>query len=302
MIRRKRLVAVFLALLLNSGVQGVTQTGSDLPALLPEATAGWAASGQDRFYSRDNLYDYIDGGAELYLTFGLRSVVSRRYARPGQPDIVVDLFDMGTSPDAFGVFSLVSEAPDTAFGQGSQYVHGLLLFWKDRYFVSILTKAETEESGGAVLSLARSIEAAIAADGPMPAIVSLLPPDSLVRESIRYFRHHVWQNSHYFISTDDILNIDMGAEAVMAKYGPRGARYVLLLVRYSSPEDARAGHTGFVRHYKTESFESSVVRIEDGTWVGSRLSGDLVMLVFNAPTEAAASSLMAGIQCTRPTN
>jgi hypothetical protein len=296
MIGRMLFLAALPALALNSGAPDMNQAGSDPSALLPNATGGWVASAADRAYTRDTLYDYIDGGAELYLSFGLRSVLSRRYSRPGQPDIVVDIFDMGTSHDAFGVFSLASEAPDTSFGQGSQYLRGLLLFWKDHYFVSVLATAETEESWEAVLSLTRSIEAAIPRDGPIPAIVSLLPPESLVRESIRYFRHHAWQNSHYYISTEDILNIDSGAEAVLAKYGEPGERYVILLVKYPSHEDAKAGHMGFVAHYEMESAEFSVVQVEDGTWTGAGVHGDIVTLVFNAPTEAAVWRLMPGMR------
>ena len=102
---------------------------------------------------RDNLYDYINGGAELYLSYGFNKVINRTYLRPEQPDIVVDLFDMGTSQNAYGVFSHSMETVDAAYGQGSQYSEGLLLFWKDRYYVSIMSYPETTESKKALLAL-----------------------------------------------------------------------------------------------------------------------------------------------------
>ena len=278
----------------------MAQPESPLTSLLPAEIGGWVPSANDRAYTPDNLYDYINGGAELYLSFGLAGVLSRRYSRAGQPDIVVDLFDMKTSQNAFGVFSLSSETPDTAYGQGSQYTRGLLLFWKDKYFVSVLATPETEDARSAIGSLARSIEDAISAEGAAPAILSLLPAQSLSRETIRYFRHHIWQNAHYFISTENILHIDESTDAVLAKYGEPGSRYVLLLVKYENPEDARAGRAGFVEHYLPEASESPVARVEDGTWAGCRLVGAVLAVVLNAPTERAALDLIGAVEAGSP--
>ena len=111
---------------------------SDLTLLLPDNIEGWKVATNDQIYNSKNLYDYIDGGAELYLSYGFRRVISRRYSKIEQPDIIVDLFDMRTSQNAFGVFSHARETVDNTFGQGSQYTEGLLLFWKDYYYISIL--------------------------------------------------------------------------------------------------------------------------------------------------------------------
>ena len=63
---------------------------SELSSLLPSAVSGWHAAGQDSSYDRSTLFDYIDGGAELYLSYRFKEVINRRYKREGQPDIVVD--------------------------------------------------------------------------------------------------------------------------------------------------------------------------------------------------------------------
>ena len=56
--------------------------------------------------------------------------MSKTYQKEGQPEIIVDLFDMGTSQNAYGVFSHARETVEQNFGQGSQYTEGLLIFWK----------------------------------------------------------------------------------------------------------------------------------------------------------------------------
>ena len=155
------------------------------PALpLPDEVDGWKASQKDGIYDQESLYDYINGGAELYLSYDFKKCINRTYLRPEQPDIVVDLFDMGTSQNAYGVFSHSMETVDAAYGQGSQYSEGLLLFWKDRYYVSIMSYPETPESKKALLSLGKEIEAAIRGEGPCPTFsIFYLKNHSSVRVS-----------------------------------------------------------------------------------------------------------------------
>lgn len=273
-------------------------TGSEslLTALLPDFVDGWEVLEEDQVFDRESLYEYIDGGAELYLSYGFHEVVNRRYANPEQPDIIVDLFDMGSSPNAFGVFTHSRETVEDDFGQGSTYTEGLLLFWKDRFYVSILASPETPELKAAVFDLARKIDSAIEREGPLPAILTLLPRESLLEESIRYFHHHIWLNAHYYIADQNILHIDENTEAVLAKYGEPDDRSILLLVMYQTEENAERAHRDFVTHYLPDLSREPVIRIEDGTWTGCRLHGELIILVFDAPTEDRVDRLMKAVQ------
>ncbi|MFB0515893.1 MAG: DUF6599 family protein, partial [Candidatus Neomarinimicrobiota bacterium] len=111
---------------------------SNIVGLLPDTVEGWKIGRRDREYDHTNLYDYLNGGAELYLSYGFQGLINRTYTQPGQPEIFVDIFDMGNSRNAFGVFSHSRESIEAAYGQGSQYYGGSLVFWKDAYFVSLL--------------------------------------------------------------------------------------------------------------------------------------------------------------------
>jgi len=268
---------------------------SDLSALLPPSAGDWKIAESDRSYDSENLYNYIDGGAELYISYSLEKVLSRVYSNPGQPDIIVDIFDMENSRNAFGVFSHSREIVDTTFGQGSQYIEGSLLFWKDRYFISILASPETKESKKAVFDLAGKIDVSISREGPLPEILHLLPRRSLVVESVRFFHHHIWLNSHYYVADQNILNIDEKTDAVLAKYGETAERHILLLVKYETEGDAKGAFDSFTASYLPELSENCAVQIEDGTWTGCLLSGNHVIVVFNALGEDQALNLMDAV-------
>lgn len=273
-----------------------SDSSAGFPLTLPGRVAGWAAAGEDKIYTKETLFEYIDGGAELYLSYGLSSVIARKYTREGEPDIVVDLFDMGSSENAFGVFSHSREVIDSSFGQGSQYTGGLLLYWKDRFYVSILASPETKASKAAVFALARSIEAQIPGDGPLPAVVSYLPQDSLVAESVRYFHHYIWLNSHYFVSDENILHISEHTDAVLAKYRGGDKRWYLVVVEYPSDMEARLARTDFAIHYLPEMDLEPVAQIEDSTWAGCRGAASVLAVVLAAPTRDIALGLLDEVQ------
>lgn len=252
--------------------------------------------GNDSIYNRSTLFDYIDGGAELYLSYGFKEVVTRTYKNEGKPDIVVDIFDMTTSPNAFGVFSQSMETVDKSFGQGSQISKGLLIFWKDHYYVSMMAHPETDESRKALQTLAAMIDGSITKEGPLPEIIELLPEKALVRKSIRYFRHHAWLNAHYFIADHNLLHINDSTEALLAKYGEGAKRSLLVLVAYPDAQSAQHAHRDFIKSYLQNVSGEVPVQIEDGSWTACRLSGNLFMAVFNAAQTVNASHLLDAVE------
>ncbi len=267
---------------------------SFLSSMLPAEIGGWVSS-EDQTYDRDNLFDYINGGAELYLSYDFDRMASRTYVRSNQPDIVVDVFDMKHSRNAFGVFSHARETIEDSFGQGSQYTEGLLMFWKDRYFVSILASPETPEAREFIHDIARRIEASIEETGPLPVILELVPPDGLIEESVRFFFHYVWLNSHYYIADENILLIDEDTEAVLAAYPREEGRVFLVLVSYREEGKAQAARDSFFRNYLPDSSRDSAVQIEDGSWTGCRLDRDLLVAVFNAPSRQRVDELVQNV-------
>ena len=73
---------------------------------------------------------------------------------------------------------------------------------------------------------------------PLPEIIKYLPIELLDKESIRYFRHYVWLNSHIFLSNENILNINQNTQAVLALYNGKNNKSVLLVIKYPNNNDA----------------------------------------------------------------
>jgi hypothetical protein len=126
----------------------------DFGPKIPRQILDWKAPGKDAIYDRKTLYDYMDGGAEVYLAFDFREVFVRKYIDAGENEIVLDIYDMGSPAEAFGMFSCDRQDPEAGLGQGSEYGPGLLRFWRGRYFVSITVSGNEDKAEKAVLDLA----------------------------------------------------------------------------------------------------------------------------------------------------
>ncbi|MHC4479617.1 MAG: DUF6599 family protein [Planctomycetota bacterium] len=262
---------------------------------LPLKIDGWRATGADRTYEGRELFDYIDGGAEPYLYYGFRRAFVRRYERGSQPAVVLDLFEMGTSQNAFGIFSFEREGDDVGYGQGSEYAAGLLRFWQGPFFVSIWAEGETPETRRAVFRLAEEVDRAVVGTGPRPDLLDRLPAEGLIWKRVRYLRHAALLNYHYYVADANLLRLREGTEAVLASYGAEGTNMRLLLIRYPAAEEAAGALADFLAAYAPEA-AAGAVRTENGRWTLAQGFGSYVAIAFDAPARARAQSLLEGVR------
>jgi hypothetical protein len=267
-------------------------SASRLKSLLPSEALGWKAEAADHVFDRDSIFEYIDGAGEVYRAFNFRLLLSRRFHREGKPDIIIDLFDMGSPADAFGVFTHDLEGEEAGFGQGSNYKGGLLTFWRDRYLVCLFAEGETAETKAALFTLAAPIAAAIGRDGAKPALLDLVPAGFAPPSEIRYLHSPVILNYHFFVSAENVLGLGPDTAAVLAKSFDKGRNGVLLAVRYPGPAEAAAAFARFAKAFLGDAAGVGIVRAGDGTWTAARRAKDVVAVVFRAPTDAAANALL----------
>ncbi len=273
----------------------MAETLNDLAQKLPAAVGGFQKAGAPVARTPANLSDYIDGGAELYLSYNFKGALSQKYKGAGSDEINVDIFDMGSSYDAFGVFAHSRETVDASVGQGSEYAAGLLTFWKDRYYVSILAYPETPAKKETVLTLGRTIAGSISRNGALPPILKLLPGAGLSPESVRYFHHYIWLNSFHFVSNDNVLDIAPDTPAALGTYKKGAASVFLLLVQY--PTGARADAAAARFRKEILGGAANDLRETKGSkgsrWTGLQRRRDFVAVVLNAPSAEAVREMFA---------
>ncbi len=295
-------VGLTIVLLLLSVAGVFAAEAKKIGDLLPVEISGWKVDGKDGAYDRANLYDYIDGGAEVYLAYGYKEAFARRYAKSGQPGITADVFDMGSAHDAYGIFTFEREGKSVGVGQDSEYAAGFLRFWKGRYFVSILADKETPEVKEAVMALGKAIAERIEEPGERPAMLKLLPEANIVAASTRFFHQKSGLDYHYFVAEKNVLNLGAKTNVVLAQFKtPSRAKAgnvpkaQLALVQYPSAKEAAQACESFRKAMMPGAKGDGAVQAESKKWTLARAKGVYVAVVFEAPDPVYAGALIDAV-------
>ena len=207
---------------------------------LPEGAAGWKAAGPPDRYDAASIFDYIDGHGEVFLAYGMTSCTARRLSGPpGEGEILVDLFELGSPEDAYGLFTHAREGEPAGVGEESSFGAGTLAFWKGKSFVSITVERPTERSRAAALALGRAEAEGIAPLAGRPALVARLPKAGLDERSVVYLRHPVILAAHLDVGEGNPLGIGPDVPAALGRYRRASGTGWALVVRHRS--DAEAG-------------------------------------------------------------
>lgn len=213
-----------------------------LTSVFPEADAfpGWSPTSEVEVFDRENIYDLVDGQAEAFFAYGFEQVAVRRYENAEEAVLHIEIWQLATTDDAYGLFttSIVGEPAD--IGNGGDADPGRrLAFWQDRYTVHLRARQEIDDD--TLWDFARAVSAALPSGGERPALPGRLPPDGLVERSAIFFHEEISIQSELWLGGENLLGLDAETAGVMARYEVGGTVAQLLLVQYPNAETASAG-------------------------------------------------------------
>jgi hypothetical protein len=267
----------------------------DLAQLLPDILAGWKAEKTIPLKNNSDLYNYMDGGAELYISYGFGEALSRTFRKDDQPEVLAEVFDLLEPRNAFGVFTQTREQEIQQYGQGTYRIPGAVFFWEDRYFVSLSSWEPNPESDAFTDALAVFIDKQITGKGEKPGLVNLLPVEGMIPDGYKYFHHYVWLNAYFYLSDKNLFLIDDKTNAIMARYNDGDGRKYLLLVEYDDDVKAQKAFSTFGNEYFPWGLTDNCIMREDGTWIAAEKTGRLIKAVFNAGSKQSAVQLLDNI-------
>lgn len=162
--------------------------------LLPNSLEipGWQMANKPYRYSPQNLYKYINGEADFYISYGFVSLVGANYSSGSESSdsITVDIYDMGEKLNAFGVFQSKRgrESSSLKIGAASFGADGYVVFYKDRYYVEILSFVEGEQRKTEHVIMARKVAEKIQGGISPPYELSYLSEFGRIEGSERYVK------------------------------------------------------------------------------------------------------------------
>jgi len=291
---------------------------------LPNTIDGWKLEGAPRLIDKTNIFDYMNGAGELYLSYHFDHLSVYEYKNKSGNDIVVELYNMKDSQDAFGLLSLDWGGEPVRLDQPEEEKHreavipqdrafygkGLLRVWSDNLYVRIMAFKDVPGVREAILRLGKIITAGRSHPPPPEMLLAVKHPTdfpwTLRKDRTAYFRSYLVLNSLFYLSHENILNLDLFTEAVIVTYEKeqesrekQSAR--LLVIKYPDYGKAVTALDSFFKAYLPDQNSKLVpdkdresqdfFHIEDG-WTGFRLSGRGLALVFECPDKKSAREII----------
>jgi len=274
--------------LLTAGTESKPQSARGritpaIPAII--RIPGWIQSGNARIFTGKNLPAQIGEEAVIFLQYEFRGLSVRTYlpvkrtAKNKSWKIRLEIFEMTSPPDAFGILSVrkrkdgwVSQRISTVNWIGSQEAG----FAKGNLFIRLRTEGIEEIE---IEKIAITIAAAIRLpENPLPPAVAWLPGENLVPGSERYIRGELAAAALSPLLTGDFWGFRDGeTRGYSARYAP--ADSILIILDFGKdPGDLRDRATGLFKEFLEN------VREAGGSIQGETSSGECFLFAQEGKT------------------
>ncbi|MFZ2055176.1 MAG: DUF6599 family protein [Candidatus Aminicenantales bacterium] len=223
----KRVIPLVLSLFGVCSAFGQEMSTPSLQTFLPRLS-GWSLSEAPRGFSPGTLFEYINGAAENYLSYGFRELLVSDFKKDeSTASLTVEIYDMGDETRAFGVYSS-ERYPESRFlniGNQGYLEEGTLNFIVGGLYVKLLCFDCGEGAEEILRSVAQQVETKVPVKGQLPLLLGLFPGEGLVANSEKF----VLQN---------VLGFGFLHHGYLADYRAQGQQFELFIIQGTSPQDA----------------------------------------------------------------
>ncbi|MCP4599361.1 MAG: hypothetical protein GY847_02300 [Proteobacteria bacterium] len=168
---------------------------------LPKEIQDFKIASNPRYFGPNNLFDLINGGAEIYAEYGLKKMVTADFSSKKHPKktVTVEIYDQGTALGAFGrmarFLSGRTDPSDAGKGLPADLIdRGLFggtdtVFYKDNYLIHIVWLDEspeatlesmTKEAGSVLPAFANAVASKIESNPPLPVELDRFPKENRI--------------------------------------------------------------------------------------------------------------------------
>jgi hypothetical protein len=165
---------------------GLFYNGAKCGSLFPDIP-GWKMQEEKRVYNAGDLWELIDGAADIFLSYYFQDLHIAEYTNKNQI-IRVKLYRHSSPVNAYGIYTAerMPDYPQVKIGTQGYRSTGVMNFLAGDYYVKIMSAGVQEANEQSIAMVAEKIEAGLKQHTELPAVVSLFPDDGKVALSDTY--------------------------------------------------------------------------------------------------------------------
>jgi hypothetical protein len=194
--------------------------------LLPELQ-GYKKVTNYPVFTPDNLWDFINGAADTYLSLGFEELHVAEYVK-GKNTIKLEIYRHKDATQAFGIYSSERSASFRFLNIGAQgyKADGSLNFLKGKYYVKIRTNSVSDKVLLSLETLALRVADMLPGESVLPKVLSDFPEEGRKKNEETYIR-------------DGVLGHEFLQGAYKAIYETGEMTFSLFIFDKKTPEDCR---------------------------------------------------------------
>ena len=234
---------LILALLIPSSAEcRQREAGKAIMGLVPEVET-WGPPEELQSYFPESLFEYINGAAESYLSYDFEELLVAQYEKKATEEMLtLEIYDMGSSLNAFGIFSAERYPENESVSAGDLgYIESEALnFVSDRYYVKLLGFGSGEETESILLSFAEGVASQVKGGGSLAPLLEFFPARNLVPRSEKFIKKNFM--GYEFLSNGYIASYRVGEREIEC-----------FLVEAESEEDAESMEGRLLEFYAKDT-------------------------------------------------
>jgi hypothetical protein len=222
--------------MLGNGASLWASAGESGTDFFPEM-AGWKQSGEIQIFSPANLYDYINGAADLYLKYDFQELTVADYLNDQKASVTIEVYRHKTPVHAFGIYSQerLGNANDLEVGVQGYSEKGVLNFLTADCYVKMSGIDVGPEEQAVLHAFAKKVVEKLGGRGSLPSMLSAFP-----REGKK-------KNSEKFIARE-FLGYAFFHSAFTADYELSGKKFKLFVIEGIDRNDCRNMVREYLKH------------------------------------------------------
>lgn len=259
-----------------------------VPLNLPDNLISWTKE-DFKTYNNENIFDYIDGAGEIYISFGFKNLYNFSYKKNNNKAIL-DIFEMPGTKNSYGLFTHLrgNGKQISGIGEEAEIFENSLIFWKGNYFVSIISKEDI--SRDELILFGKEVEKYLKGKKLELEILKFAEKLKLDKKSFKYFFNMNILNYNYYIINEDIFFFEKGTEGI---FSPLKEGYVLLLL-FKNKLNAKKGLENLKKKFYRGDYE--IREIEKNKWSSFILKENLLLVFLDFPTKESLSGVINEIR------